>query len=34
MKISKGLLKTILEAAKNAHPDEFIALLSGKGCNG
>ena len=30
MKISKGLLKTILEAAKNAHPDEFIALLSGE----
>ncbi len=29
MKISKGLLETILEAARSAHPDEFIALLSG-----
>lgn len=29
MKISKGLLVTILEAAKDAHPEEFIALLSG-----
>ncbi|WP_290595705.1 MULTISPECIES: Mov34/MPN/PAD-1 family protein [unclassified Archaeoglobus] len=29
MKISKTLLLTILEAAKSAHPDEFVALLSG-----
>lgn len=29
VKISRGLLETILEAARNAHPDEFIALLSG-----
>ncbi len=29
MKIKRELLITILEAAKNAHPDEFIALLAG-----
>ncbi|MET1124651.1 MAG: Mov34/MPN/PAD-1 family protein [Archaeoglobaceae archaeon] len=29
MKIRREVLKTILEAAKSAHPDEFIALLSG-----
>ncbi|WP_202319269.1 Mov34/MPN/PAD-1 family protein [Archaeoglobus neptunius] len=29
MKISKELLRTILEAAKSSHPDEFIALLGG-----
>ncbi len=30
MKIKRELLITILEAAKNAHPEEFIALLSGE----
>lgn len=29
VKISKGLIETVLEAAKNAYPEEFIALLSG-----
>ncbi len=30
MKIKKDLLVAILEAAKSAHPDEFVALLTGK----
>ncbi len=30
MKIKKSLLDAILEAARNAHPDEIIALLSGE----
>ncbi len=30
MKITKELLITILEAAKSAYPDEFVALLTGK----
>ncbi len=29
MKIKRELLITILEAAKNSHPDEFVALLTG-----
>jgi proteasome lid subunit RPN8/RPN11 len=30
MKIKKELLVTILESAKSAHPDEFVALLTGE----
>jgi proteasome lid subunit RPN8/RPN11 len=31
VKIDRNLLLGILEAAKNSHPDEFIALISGSG---
>ncbi|RLI75465.1 peptidase [Archaeoglobales archaeon] len=30
MKIKKSVLKMVMEAAKDSHPHEFIALLSGK----
>ena len=30
MKIKRDVLKMVMEAAKNMHPHEFIALLSGK----
>ncbi len=31
LKISKGVLKMALAAARDMHPDEFVAVLGGKG---